>query len=493
MGVIKKQTIKGSIYSYLGVAVGFLVTFISVKQLTTAQIGLTGILVAVSGIYSQFSTLGFTKVIERLFPYFRDEQNKHNGFLFLTVAVGLAGFTLSLISFLVLKPWIIEHYQAKSPLLVQYVWYLVPLIFFRMFSVMLDTYNKMLFDATTGTILTDFVYRIGNLILLGAYYLKWIDFPEFVIGYVFFLSLPAIYLTGLLIYRGQFNLKPRFDFLTGNLKKEIISLAAFGLIGGLSSVALKQIDTIMVLAYIDEATTGIYTILFFFGTVVLIPSVALGKISSTIIADSWKKNDITTIQDIYYKSSINQLFFSLLVFILIVTNLHNIFEILGPEYKGTDWVVILISLSNLIVASTGSSVQIIGTSHKYKIQTYSLGVLVILSVIFYAIFIPIMGINGAALGSLLSVAGASLMRVFYLHQNMKLFPYKLIHLKCLAFGVVALLVGKFFPVVGHYLIDLMVRSSVISVIFIGLCYFFPVSDELNRIIDNTLKKLKIKS
>lgn len=491
MGVIKRQTIRGSIYSYLGVAVGFLVTLISVKQLTTAQIGLTGILVAVSGIYSQFSTLGFTKVIERLFPYFRDEQNKHNGFLFLTVAVGLAGFALSFISFLILKPWIIDHYQEKSPLLVEYVWYLVPLIFFRMFSVMLDTYNKMLFDATTGTILTDFVYRIGNLLLLGAYYLKWIDFPEFVIGYVFFLSLPAIYLTGLLIYRGQFNLKPRLDFLTGNLKKEIISLAAFGLIGGLSSVALKQIDTIMVLAYIDEATTGIYTILFFFGTVVSIPSVALGKISSTIIADSWKKNDIATIQDIYFKSSINQLFFSLLVFILIVTNLHNIFEILGPAYIGTDWVIILISLSNLIVASTGSSVQIIGTSHKYKIQTYSLGVLVILSVIFYAIFIPILGINGAALGSLLTVSGASLLRVFYLHQNMRLFPYKLIHLKCLAFGAVAFSIGWIIPVFDHYLIDLFIRCSAISVVFVGLNYVFHVSGDLNLMADKILKQLRI--
>lgn len=493
MGVIKKQTIKGSIYSYLGVAVGFLVTIISVKLLTTAQIGLTGILVAVSGIYSQFSTLGFTKVIERLFPYFRDEKNKHNGFLFLTIVIGLAGFALSLISFFILKPWIIEHYQTKSPLLIKYVWYLVPLIFFRMFSVMLDTYNKMLFDATTGTLLTDFVYRIGNLLLLGAFYLGWIDFSAFVLGYVFFLSLPAIYLTGLLIYRRQFNLQPKLQFLNGHLKKEIISLSVFGLIGGLSSVALKQIDTIMVLAYIDEATTGIYTILFFFGTVVLIPSVALGKISSTIIADSWKNNDLDTIRKIYFKSSINQLFFSLLVFVLIVANLNNIFEILGPAYRGTDWVIILISLSNLIVASTGSSVQIIGTSHKYKIQTYSLGVLVILSVIFYAIFIPVWGMIGAALGSMLSVAGASLLRVFYLHQNMKLFPYRTIHLKCLAIGILSFVLGKIIPVHHNFMVDLVVRSAAISILFVGLNYLFRISDDFNQMADKFLKQIRLKS
>lgn len=489
MGVIKRQTIKGSIYSYLGVGIGFLVTIISIKLLTTAQIGLTAIFVAVSGIYSQFSTLGFTKVIERLFPYFRDEENKHNGFVFLTLVVGLIGFLVSLVSFFFLKSYIIENYQSKSPLLVEYIWFLVPLIFFRMYALLLDTYNKMLFDATTGTILNDFVYRVGNLFLLGAFYLKWIDFSLFIWGYIFFLSLPAIYLTGLLIYRKQFNIAPKLHFITPNLRKEMIGLSVFGIIGGVSSIALKQIDTIMLGAYTDLSVAGVYSIIFYFGTVVLIPSVALGKISSTIIADSWKNNDLKTIDDIYFKSSINQLFFSLLLFVLIAANTNNIIQLLGHRYQGTEWVIILVSLTSLIVASTGSSVQIIGTSHKYKIQTYSLGVLVVLSVIFYAIFIPMLGMIGAALGSLLSISGASLMRVYYLKRNMDLFPYRTIHLKCVAIGVFTFIVVQIIPSFDNFLIDLFLRCSLISVIFVGLSYRFRVSDDFNRMADKMLAQI----
>jgi len=492
MGVIKRQTIKGSIYSYLGVALGFLYTILSIKLLSSEQIGLTAILVAVSALYSQFSTLGFTKVIERLFPYFRDKDHNHNGFVFLTLAVGMAGFVVSLITFFILKPYIIESNQAKSPLLVQYIWYLIPLIFFRMFSVMLDTYNKMLFDATTGSILSDFVYRVGTLCMLGAFFMKWINFSQFVFGFVFFLSLPAIYLVGLLIYRKQFNVQPKLEFIKPPLRKEMVILSVFGIIGGLSSVALKQIDTVMLNAYTNLSTTGIYSILFFFGTVILIPSVALGKISSTIIADAWKEKDMETIEDIYYKSSINQLFASSLLFLLIVTNVTNVLKLLGPKYSGTEWVIILISLSGLIVSSTGSSVQIIGTSHKYKIQTYSMGVLVVLVVIFYMIFIPMWGMNGAALGSLMSVSGASLLRVFYLKRSMKLFPYRVTHLKCVAAGLLAFAVGKIIPDIDNYLIDLMVRCSAISVVFIGLSYVFRVSNDLNLIVDKFLKYLRIR-
>ncbi|MFY9154152.1 MAG: oligosaccharide flippase family protein [Prolixibacteraceae bacterium] len=493
MGVIKRQTIRGSVYSYLGVVVGFFTTaLIMPKLMSEEEIGLTAILVAVSGLYSQFSTLGFTKVIERLFPYFRDKDKNHNGFVFISVAVGIVGFILSLASFFVLKPYIIESNLEKSPLLVEYIYYLIPLIFFRMFFLILDSYNKMLFDATTGTFLSDLLYRVGNLFLLIAFYFHWINFAGYILGFVFILSFPAIYLAVLLVYRKQFNLTPVSGFVTPPLRKEMISLSVFGIIGGLSSVALLNIDTIMLNEYYNLSLTGVYAISFFFGTIILIPSKALGKISSTIIADAWKEKDMDTIADIYYKSSINQLFAALLLFILMVTNLHNIFKILPPEYGGGGWVIIIISLSNLIVASTGSSVQIIGTSHKYKIQTYSLGVLVILAVIFYMIFIPLWGMTGAALGSLFSVSLASLLRVFYLHQSMKLFPYRLTHLKCVAIGLVAFAIGKFVPVLPfHFLIDLIIRSSAIAVVFIGLSYLFHISDDLNLIIDKFLRTLRI--
>jgi len=494
MGVIKKQTIKGSVYSYLGVAIGFLVTIISIKLFTSAQIGLIAMLVATSGIYSQFSTLGFTRVIERMFPYFRDEKNKHNGFLFLTILIGIIGFVLSFITFLIIKPHIIESNQEKSPLLVEYIWYLVPLIFFRMFALMLDSYNKMLFDATTGTILNDFVYRVGMLLLLGAFGLHWINFAEFVFGFAFFLCLPAVYLAGLIMYRKQFNLQPKPDFIAPSLGKEMLSISIFGIIGGVSTVALKQVDTIMLNSYTNLSITGIYSNLFYFGTVILIPSVALGKISSTIIAEAWKNKDLPTIEDIYYKSSINQLFISLLLFVLIVTNLHNVFKLLGPDYLGYDWVIILISLSNLIVASTGSSVQIIGTSQKYKLLTYSTGFLLLLVIVFYAIFIPIWGMNGVALGSLLSVSGASLLRVFYLHRNFKLFPYKPMHLKCLAIGLAAFAIGKILPVTSHYMVDLLYRSAAVSFVFIGLSYFLNISPEMNsmgnHLLSGIIKRLK---
>jgi hypothetical protein len=98
--------------------------------------------------------------------------------------------------------------------------------------------------------------------------------------------------------------------------------------------------------------------------------------------------------------------------------------------------------------------------------------------------------NGAALASLFSMALASAMRVFYLNWNMKLFPFRLTHLKCVAIGVLAFAIGKMIPVFDHYIIDLFIRSSAISIVFIGLCYLFHISDDLNQIADKLLKYLR---
>lgn len=121
-----------------------------------------------------------------------------------------------------------------------------------------------------------------------------------------------------------------------------------------------------------------------------------------------------------------------------------------------------------------------------------MAVLVVLSVIFYMIFIPLWGMIGAAVGSLLSISSASLLRVFYLQQNMKLFPYRLVHLKCLTIGLLAFVVGKIIPVIDNFIIDLFVRCSNISVVFIGLCYLFKITGDLNQIVDKFFKTIGIK-
>ena len=131
MGIIIKQSIKGSIWSYLGILIGFFTTsYLYPKYLGTDTIGLFSILLAFSTLFAQFSSLGFNGVTSRLFPYFRDKSKGHHGYLFLTLLVFFAGFLLFLAFYYFYQPYLVKSNIEKSKLFVDYMHLIVPITFF---------------------------------------------------------------------------------------------------------------------------------------------------------------------------------------------------------------------------------------------------------------------------------------------------------------------------------------------------------------------------
>ncbi|MCL4483272.1 MAG: oligosaccharide flippase family protein, partial [Bacteroidetes bacterium] len=105
MGIIVKQSVKGTIYVYLGVLLGFITTAILFPRIySTTEVGLLKIIVAYSTLIAQFGTLGINGATIRLFPFFRTEDKKHHGFLPFALLVGLIGFLISAILLLLFKP-----------------------------------------------------------------------------------------------------------------------------------------------------------------------------------------------------------------------------------------------------------------------------------------------------------------------------------------------------------------------------------------------------
>ena len=290
MGIIQRQAIKGSLYSYLGIVIGFINAIILAPRiLTTAEIGLTSILVAYSLPFVQFSTLGFTGVINRLFPYFRDKKTNHHGFLSLTLIVTLGGFLLSVLAFLILKPWLIRDNIQQSPLFVEYMYYLVPLIFFSLLFAVLDAYNRVLFDAVLGTFLKDFFFKVTYCITLLLYLFKWISFPQFVFAFIVVQSLPGVILAIVLMIRKQFSLRFERGFISRRMGRLMINISLFGIMAGLSGIAISTIDRLMINSMIDLSATGIYTVAFYFSVLILVPSKSVRNISIPVIAELMKK------------------------------------------------------------------------------------------------------------------------------------------------------------------------------------------------------------
>jgi O-antigen/teichoic acid export membrane protein len=177
LGLIQQQTIKGTFYSYIGVVIGFVnLAVLSPKIFTTEQIGLTQVLMATATILAQIGGLGFNNVTNRLFPYFRNRETGHKGFLSLGLLVTIAGFLVSAIVLVIYLPRFEEINRVKSGLLSDYAYYIPVLLGLIMFFTMLDNFCKVLFNAVIGIFLKEFLLRVLNLGFIMLFLFGLIDF-----------------------------------------------------------------------------------------------------------------------------------------------------------------------------------------------------------------------------------------------------------------------------------------------------------------------------
>lgn len=483
MGIIQKQTIRGTAYSYAGVAIGFVTTVLIYPRIfSTDEIGLLRLLVAYSALLAQFGTLGFTRVTTMMFPYFRNYENNHNGFFRLTFWVGIVGLLLAVIILLLFRPLILGKGGDESGLFESYFYFILPLILFTLIFIILDNYYKVLYNSVQGTMLKEFAQRVIILAASLMFLAGLISFYTYVWIFLFAFLIPAVVLLVLLLKEKQVSMKGSPGFIGPELKKRMVAVSFYGIITSFSGLLVLNIDSIMINAMMDLSNTGIYAITFFFGTVILIPSRSLLKISSVVIADSWKKEDFKTINSIYYKSALNQFVLSSLLFIGIWANIHNIFRILPPEYEAGKYVIFFISLSSVIQMAGGTSNMILFTSPRYKTHTYLMLLLVVLLVASNLVFIPVYGITGAALASAIAFLVFNLVKYLYLKKTFGFEPYNYKFLLTLFVSVATFEIQAFIPVMGSLWLDIILRSAAITLFFLVFVWYFNISDEVKQYI-----------
>lgn len=483
---------KGTIYTYIGVILGFATTGILLPRIySTEQVGLIKIIVTYAALVAQFGTLGFNGIAIRLFPFFKDQKSNHHGFLSLALITGIIGFLITLGLFLIFKNWFIEFSSEKSALLIEYLNYLIVLIFFQIFFGLFDGYYTALLNSIHGTFLREVFQRVLIIIGIGMYYFELIDFHRFIIVYIAAMSVPTLYILFTLIEEGQFSLKTDFAFLRKPLLTSMGLMALFSILNGFSVIIIQTVDTIMVNGMIGLSATGVYSICFFFGIFVSLPARAILKIANIVSARAWKINDLAAIRNIYEKSCMTLFIIGLLMFLGLWANIDNIFKILGSDYVSGKWVIFFIGLGSLIDMSTGANSSILGSSSYYKIQTGFLIVLVISLIITNLILIPIYGITGAAIGGALSLSILNLLRYLYLWYKFNLQPFNLKFVLVAAIGIVAYFISSLLPVQPNLIADILIRSSILTILFCLPVYLLKISPDINEKADEILKAIKV--
>ena len=173
MGIVRSQGIKNLISSYLGVALGYLnVIMLFPAFFSSEQFGLINLMISVSFVYAQFSSIGLVNAISKYFPFFKSEDKKHNLFVSYIIVLSVSGFALSTVVFFLIKPIIIDAYIVNSRLFVDYFVLLVPLSLSLLASIIFETLARVIFKTVLSTFVREVAIRLLTTLIFCCLYTK---------------------------------------------------------------------------------------------------------------------------------------------------------------------------------------------------------------------------------------------------------------------------------------------------------------------------------
>lgn len=491
MGIIERQATKNAIYSYLGAVLGFITVMWMSHSLSTDENGLIRILISVSTLIAQFSSLGFTSVTIRLFPYFRNKEKGHQGFLFYSIIVSIAGFLICWLVFYFFKSTIIENNIEKSKLFVDYLFYLMPLSFFSLFFSVFDAYLRSCYSSVIGSFTKDFFQRVVILAILALYFFQFISFQLFMLGYIIAVCLPTIIMMMYIIKLKEWHIIPVKGFIDKELANKIFKLSLFSLFAGFSGTIIVNIDSIMVNQMLGLSKTGVYSIAFFFGSIMLIPARSIYRITSSIVADYFKTDSLIEINKLYNKSCNTGIAIGNILFIGIWININNIMLLLPPEYASGKNVILFIGAGYIAEMATGINQIILANSKYYYYEGYFVLLIVVITVLSNYLLIPIYGITGSAIATAITIASTNLIKWIFLYYKYKMQPFDLNSIKLIAISVISFLVGYFIPAFSNFLVDIAIRSLLTGGLFTLLMLKTEAAPDINNKIRKNLKRFSI--
>ncbi len=180
MGIVARQSIKGTIVSYFGAFVGYMnVMFITPYCLSSEVIGFTKVFIDAAILLTFIAQMGLSSAIIRFFPYFKSNP-QHHGLFGIVIIIPLIGFFfVSLLTFLFYNS-IIAPFQANSPLFSDNFLYVLLLTFFMMFLNLFENYSNCLFRIVVPKIIREVVLRLLNIVIIILFYFHILSFKAFI-------------------------------------------------------------------------------------------------------------------------------------------------------------------------------------------------------------------------------------------------------------------------------------------------------------------------
>jgi O-antigen/teichoic acid export membrane protein len=286
--------------------------------------------------------------------------------------------------------------------------------------------------------------------------------------------------------------RPVLRFVIPENLKDIVQYSFFIIVSGGVAVMLVDFDKVMIAQYLNVGENALYGVAIFISTVIAVPSRAMTQIVAPITAKLIAENKHDELNDLYKKSAINLQVIGGFIMILIFLNIKQMYLLIPKDYSGGIWVVFMIGLSKFYDVLLGNNNSIIVNTKHYRTVLLFGVFTVFLMIVLNMIFIPIYGIEGSAFATLITVMIYNTIKLFYVINKMNLYPFTIKTIYSFGILIGCFLLFYFWDFSFHPIINIGLKSIMISVFYLFINYKLQISEEVNKVVSSFLVKISFK-
>lgn len=487
MGIVQSQSIKNTIITFFGFGIGAInALFFYTNFLEKEYYGIVMTVLSGANILMPLMAFGAQNTLIRFFSHYKTQKEKEEFLTFMLVLPLALIIPIGLL-FYFFYDQISASWIEENPTLKPYFW-LIPFVgLFMAYFEVFYAWVKVHMKSVIGNFISEVLVRLIVMGLLFSVHFNWIEKSTCVYGIAlaYFAQFVAMKIYAISVKR------PVLRFVIPENLKDIVQYSFFIIVSGGVAVMLVDFDKVMIAQYLNVGENALYGVAIFISTVIAVPSRAMTQIVAPITAKLIAENKHDELNDLYKKSAINLQVIGGFIMILIFLNIKQMYLLIPKDYSGGIWVVFMIGLSKFYDVLLGNNNSIIVNTKHYRTVLLFGVFTVFLMIVLNMIFIPIYGIEGSAFATLITVMIYNTIKLFYVINKMNLYPFTMKTIYSFGILIGCFLLFYFWDFSFHPIINIGLKSIMISVFYLFITYKLQISEEVNKVVSSFLIKIRV--
>ncbi|AUP77201.1 lipopolysaccharide biosynthesis protein [Flavivirga eckloniae] len=483
MGLVASQSFKNVISTYLGFFVGAINTlFLYTEFLSDEYYGMVGYMLSLAYVIMPLMSFGAHNTLIKFYSSFKTRVSLNSFLTLMLFLPFIITIPLSFFSY-VCYDTIADFLSKENDIISGYIWHVIVIALALAYFEVFFAWAKVQMQTVFGNFMKEVFHRIGTMVLLFLLHFNVVDVEQFMIGLV------CVYVLRMFVMNAYaFSVKlPVITFKKVNGVSSIFKYSFLIIIAGSIATIFLDVDKVMLGAYIKIEEIAYYNVAVFIAAVIAVPQKSMNQILLPLSAKYLNEKDFDALEDLYKKSSLNLFIISGFIFLLIVLNIDQLYYIIPEEFNGGLFVVFIISVGKLYDAILGSNNAILFNSDYYRVVLYLGVALVILMIVLNMVFIPLFGIDGAALATFIAIFVYNSIKLLFVYKKFQIHPFTSNVLRITGLITLSVLLFYFWEFPFHPFVNIALKSALITALYVFVVYRFKFSEDISALIERYLK------